>query len=98
MLSSHPGQDDSGCKYRHRNSVDEKRCRFIGEVDLPESKRDDCILNPRPQLIVCQDLEPLLVESTRRFVLFPIQYPDVSRFVLCAPWASHKAQIDMADV
>src|SRR6266852_7046120 len=30
---------------------------------------------------VCQDLEPLLAESRRRFVLFPIQYPDVSQFV-----------------
>ncbi len=33
---------------------------------------------PTTTLTVCQDLEPLLMESTRRFVLFPIQYPDVS--------------------
>ena len=69
------GQGDSG---RH-----EEKCRFVGEVDLPERERDDSVLPPQPHSshVSCQDLEPLLVESKRRFVLFPIQYPDVSQFV-----------------
>ncbi|KAF8505579.1 beta subunit of ribonucleotide reductase [Russula emetica] len=51
-------QGDSG---KHTTRVNEEKCRFVGEVDLPEN------------------LEPLLVESRRRFVLFPIQYPDIWR-------------------
>ena len=77
MLSSHTGQNDNGCKSGQHSSVDEEKCCFVGDVDLPESKRDKCILS-HTTLTVCQDLEPLLVESTRRFVLFPIQYSDVS--------------------
>jgi hypothetical protein len=41
---------------------------------------DGYIVAPQPYSL-CQGLEPLLMGSTRRFVLFPIQYPDVSRFV-----------------
>ncbi|KAI9507726.1 beta subunit of ribonucleotide reductase [Russula earlei] len=57
MLQTQIGQCDS------RNNKDhcEGECRFVGEIDLPES------------------LEPLLVASRRRFVLFPIQYPDIWR-------------------
>ena len=77
MLSGHTRQNDNGRKNRQHSYVEEEKCSFVGEVDLPESKRDSCIL-ATTTLTVCQDLEPLLVESTRRFVLFPIQYPDVS--------------------
>ena len=81
MLSSHTGQNDSGGEGRHHSHVDEEKCRFAREVDdLPERER--CLhRSPTTTLTVCQGLEPLLMESTRRFVLFPIQYPDVSPFV-----------------
>ena len=38
-------QDDSG---RHTRGVNEEKCRFVGEVDLPESERDDPVLSPQP--------------------------------------------------
>ena len=78
MFSSHTRQNDNGFKNRQHSSVEEEKCRFVGDVDLPESKRYNFYLSRTTTLTVCQDLEPLLVESTRRFVLFPIQYPDVS--------------------
>jgi hypothetical protein len=75
----------------------DKKCRFVGEVDLPESERGDPVYPHNHTHRMCQDLEPLLVESRRRFVLFPIQYPDVSRFVpTCFVGFSHGA--DMEDV
>jgi hypothetical protein len=80
MLSSHTGQNDSGGEDKHHNHVDEEMCRFAKEVDLPERERR-LYRSPTTTLTVCRGLEPLLKESTRRFVLFPIQYPDVSRFV-----------------
>jgi ribonucleoside-diphosphate reductase subunit M2 len=86
MLSTHTGQNDSSGKIWHNDSVDEEKCRFVGEVDLPERERDDHIVTHTTTLIVCQDQEPLLMESTRRFVLFPIQYPDVSRLFTYASW------------
>ncbi|KAI0049637.1 hypothetical protein FA95DRAFT_1556730, partial [Auriscalpium vulgare] len=51
--------------------------RFVGDVHLPERARlclpnHACAQSPL-------DLEPLLAESKRRFVLFPIQYTDVWR-------------------
>ena len=78
MLSGHTTQNDNDSKNRQYSSVEEERCRFVGDVDLPESKRYDFHLSCTTTLTVCRDLEPLLVESSRRFVLFPIQYPDVS--------------------
>lgn len=86
------GQGDSG---RH-----EEKCRFVGEVDLPERERDDSVLPPQPHSshVSCQDLEPLLVESKRRFVLFPIQYPDVSQFVHTCFVAFSQCQTDMENV
>jgi hypothetical protein len=47
---------------------------------------------------MCQELEPLLVESRRRFVLFPIQYPDVSRLVPTCVVGFSQVQIDLEDV
>src|SRR6266567_5438017 len=38
-------QDDGG---RHTTRVKEEKCRFVGEVDLPESERDDSVLPPQP--------------------------------------------------
>ena len=54
------------------------RRRFVGDVDLPESVliRFWCyLLTPSSRVLVGQ--EPLLMESKRRFVLFPIQYHEV---------------------
>ncbi len=75
MISTH-GNDD-----RHNNRVNnEEKYHFVGEVDPPESERDGTAVFPFHNHThrMCQDLDPLLVESRRRFVLFPIQYPDVS--------------------
>lgn len=55
-----------------KDNVNEETCHFVGEADLPESERDDLTL-AQPHTY--------LVESRRRFVLFPIQYPDVGRFI-----------------
>ena len=38
-------QGDSG---RHTTGVNGENCRFVGEVDLPESERDDSVLPPPP--------------------------------------------------
>jgi ribonucleoside-diphosphate reductase subunit M2 len=52
------------------------RKKFVGEVDLPESEykppTGHC-----SYLTLTQGEEPLLKESKRRFVLFPIQYHEV---------------------
>ena len=70
--------------------VEEYRKRFVGEVDLPEGEqwlfhlRRDCACHvSRFVTGACHsfrfpDQEPLLIESKRRFVLFPIQYHEVS--------------------
>ena len=61
------------------------RRKFVGDVDLPESMS---ALHALPSYrIILTSLfsgeEPLLKESRRRFVLFPIQYHEV-RVVSCA--------------
>ncbi|GBE79740.1 Ribonucleoside-diphosphate reductase small chain [Sparassis crispa] len=58
--------------------------RFVGDVDLPESK------------------EPLLMETKRRFVLFPIQYHDIWRMYKQAQasfWTAEEIDLshDMCD-
>jgi hypothetical protein len=40
-------QGDSGSG-RHTTCVNEEKSRFVGEVDLPESERDDSVLPPQP--------------------------------------------------
>jgi ribonucleoside-diphosphate reductase subunit M2 len=51
------------------------RKRFVGDVDLPESMSAHCV----SYLFLMSHVgeEPLLIESKRRFVLFPIQYHEV---------------------
>jgi len=60
---------DHVCDAQHRN-------QFVGEVDLPE-----CAQHILPPYLASESPilgeEPLLKESNRRFVLFPIQYPEV---------------------
>jgi ribonucleoside-diphosphate reductase subunit M2 len=51
------------------------RKRFVGDVDLPESMSAKCVSNLF--LMSHAGQEPLLTESKRRFVLFPIQYHEV---------------------
>ncbi|KAH9999351.1 ribonucleotide reductase [Russula vinacea] len=59
------------------DSVNEEKCRFVGEVDLPESEQDDSVLVVQPHSSSRVSRSgTLLVESRRRLVLFPIQYPD----------------------
>ncbi|KAH8118581.1 ribonucleotide reductase small subunit [Phellopilus nigrolimitatus] len=52
-------QSDSPESVQEEDDIESLRCRFVGDVDLPE------------------DQEPLLMESKRRFVLFPIQYHEI---------------------
>lgn len=53
------------------------RQRFVGEIDVPEGEYyAQC--TTYASLDRLADQEPLLQESKRRFVLFPIQYHDVS--------------------
>jgi len=63
-----------------REALAELRKKYVGEVDLPESTL--CFQSRR----VCPNShlgeEPLLKESRRRFVLFPIQYHEVSQCVV----------------
>ena len=67
---------------RHRFSHKSLKNHFVGEIDLPEGAlvfsyaNSMCSSEPSEQ-------EPLLTESKRRFVLFPIQHDDVrSKLVL----------------
>ena len=57
------------------SSLGELRTKFVGEVDLHEST-SHCD-SYRYILTSVLDEEPLLRESKRRFVLFPIQYHEV---------------------
>lgn len=63
--------------------VEEWRKRFVGDVDLPES---ECYSSWCVGLCLMSvtDQEPLLIESKRRFVLFPIQYHEVC--LICSPF------------
>jgi ribonucleoside-diphosphate reductase subunit M2 len=54
------------------------RKRFVGDVDLPESMSASFI--SYLFLMSRAGQEPLLMESKRRFVLFPIQYHEVIFF------------------
>lgn len=60
----------------HSEELPAGQSKFIGDVDLPEGVYKVC---PRffPTLTLSSEQEPLLTESKRRFVLFPIQYHDV---------------------
>jgi ribonucleoside-diphosphate reductase subunit M2 len=49
---------------------------YIGNIDLPESTSGNCLSYLPLTSFVGQ--EPLLMESKHRFVLFPIQYHEVS--------------------
>jgi ribonucleoside-diphosphate reductase subunit M2 len=58
--------------------LEELRKQFVGDVDITEGSHRSLSpsatrSNEDPRL----DQEPLLIESKRRFVLFPIQYPEV---------------------
>jgi hypothetical protein len=57
------------------------RKRFVGDVDLPESKSANCVSYLYFSCPIAGQ-EPLLMESKRRFVLFPIQYHEVIFFHL----------------
>jgi hypothetical protein len=64
-------RDTAGC-----DDIIELRQRFVGEVNLPEGI--SFYANSLSYLLnSSSDQEPLLMESRRRFVLFPIQYPEV---------------------
>lgn len=52
------------------------RKRFVGDVDLPQSMSANCV--SYLFLMSHAGQEPLLMESKRRFVLFPIQYHEVT--------------------
>jgi ribonucleoside-diphosphate reductase subunit M2 len=70
------------------------RKRFVGDVDLPESVliRFWChLLTPSSRVLLGQ--EPLLMESKRRFVLFPIQYHEVSPYIHLLVWNSRLPKI-----
>ena len=44
---------NQGDSRRHTARVNEEKCRFVGEVDLPERERDDSVLPPTATLISC---------------------------------------------
>lgn len=56
---------------------DQLHCRFVGDIDLPESLLFSLVKPPKRLSVPYAGEEPLLKESKRRFVLFPIQYPEV---------------------
>ena len=60
--------------------LDTLRQRWVGDVTLPEREsRVQFFFSTRRWYlpVVATDMEPLLTESKRRFVLFPIQYHEV---------------------
>jgi ribonucleoside-diphosphate reductase subunit M2 len=54
------------------------RKKFVGEIDLPEGAFSVIRSFSVPEGLAPAE-EPLLKESRRRFVLFPIQYHEVRR-------------------
>ena len=67
---------DSELESSEREGLDLRK-RFVGDVDLPESASfASCVIHWLLTVRIGQ--EPLLMESKRRFVLFPIQYHEVS--------------------
>jgi len=60
--------------------LEELRKQFVGDVDITEgSGRYLSPFRRVPDRMFRLDQEPLLIESKRRFVLFPIQYPEVHK-------------------
>lgn len=57
--------------------LDELRKLFVGEVDVTEGSRRHLSSRRVSDRTPCLAQEPLLIETKRRFVLFPIQYPEV---------------------
>lgn len=58
--------------------LEELRKQFVGDVDITEGLFvARCIRKGSLNVMLYLDQEPLLIESKRRFVLFPIQYPEV---------------------
>ena len=72
------------------------RKRFVGDVDLPESMSVNCVCYLF--LMSHAGQEPLLVESKRRFVLFPIQYHEVIFFHLSSISSKLTIVQDLANV
>jgi|SRR6267154_4665148 len=72
------------------------RKRFVGDVDLPESMSANCVNHSFLMFYAGQ--EPLLVESKRRFVLFPIQYHEVIFFTYSSASLKLTTVKDLANV
>ena len=96
MQTGETGENDGGHRNKCHNGVNESKRRFTGEVDLPESERR-VSYQSHGHTHRGKDLEPLLAESRRRLVLFPIQYPDVSRRIPTRP-VGFSQSVDMEDV
>ena len=75
--------DDKELSHSPKSVTDEEdmvelRKRFVGDIDLPESELTLFIYTSQLIYIFrATGQEPLLMESKRRFVLFPIQYHEV---------------------
>ena len=59
------------------------RRKFVGEIDLPESSSLLVSTATSTLTYLLPGEEPLLKESRRRFVLFPIQYHEVRNKHCC---------------
>lgn len=64
--------------------LQELRKQFVGDVDITEGCAGLLHSRSISNTVLSLDQEPLLLESKRRFVLFPIQYPEVHT-ILHAP-------------
>lgn len=51
--------------------------RFVGDIDLPEGMHHLPLMSFLPTQSHATEQEPILKESTRRFVHSSIQYPEV---------------------
>jgi len=67
---------------RDEDDLDALRRKFVGEIDLPECQYPASYLFAIMLRCLSPGEEPLLKESRRRFVLFPIQYHEASPSIL----------------
>lgn len=79
------GDNEMPFMKRRRTDGDSRFSRFVGEVDLPDRTRHSCKQLCREITGFSTDMEPLLTKSKRRFVLYPIQYPEVGIVLLFSP-------------
>ena|SRR6267154_791746 len=88
-------QGDSG---RHTTRVNEEKCRFVGEVDLPESEQGDSILPPQPHSSCVKIWNHCWSNQDDDLCSFQFNTQMSVNSFIHALWPSHTVQTDMENV